>query len=84
MGNAEAERVVLERFYEKSRMTGEVRAGYGLRKKAIEQAAAEHPGLDLDAGLAGLVEKGALKANAKGDWFFLTAQGVGELAASSS
>jgi hypothetical protein len=71
-----AERAVLERFREKCTIAGGPRAGYTLRLAAIRQVAAQHPGVDLDAGLAGLVEKGLLKRNEKGDFYYLAAAGA--------
>ncbi len=68
-----AEKVIVERFGEKARIAGGVRAGYMLRKAAVLYVREDYPGLDLEAALAGLVEKGLLKVNEGGNLYYLTA-----------
>lgn len=79
MSFSPAERIVLERFRAKTDIAGGPRPGFTLRTRAIRWAESEHPGVDLAAGLDGLVERGLLKRNDKGDFYYLTAAGVAEL-----
>lgn len=74
------EQVILDRFYEKSRMAGGPRAGYTLRKQAVVCLADDHPELDLEAGLASLVEKGMLLRTEAGSFYYLSEQGSEALA----
>lgn len=71
-----SEREILERFKVKCVAAGGPRTGYVLRRKAIGKAVSA----DLDAGLAGLVEKGLLAANEDGALYFLTDAGVEAIA----
>jgi hypothetical protein len=50
--------------------------GYGMRADAIRLARQQNPDLDIDQALAGMVEKGWLKPNAVGTWYYLTAEGA--------
>ena len=80
MDYSPVERLVLERFREKTAVAGGPRAGYVLRRQAIRYP---HPDLgdaELDAALAGLVERGLLAPNEARDFFFLTEAGVAALA----
>lgn len=76
-----AEQHVLGRFAEKCRIAGGPRVGFVLRKASICYYADEHPELDLEAGLGGLVEKGLLKVNEEGNLYFLTAAAAERLEA---
>lgn len=71
-----AEEVILGRFKERCHIAGSVQAGYGMRAQAIRYVQPEHPGVDLDAGLEAMVEKGWLKRNPSGTWYYLTPDGA--------
>ena len=73
-----AERAVLQRYHEKTRMAGGPRKGYVLRQGAIRHR--EDGENDLGAALDGLVEKGVLSASEDRRFFFLTDSGVELLA----
>ena len=75
-----AERVVLQRYHEKTRIAGGPRNGFVLRQDAIRYGEAEGAASDLDAGLDDLVEKGLLSASEDRRFFFLTESGVELLA----
>ena len=62
-----AEQVILARFKERCHIAGSVQPGYGMRAQAIRYVQPEHPGVDLDAGLEAMVEKGWLKRNPQRD-----------------
>lgn len=70
------EQVILDRFYEKSRMAGGPRTGYMLRKQAVVCLEGEHPGLDLEGGLASLVAKGLLLPSESGTLYYLSEAGA--------
>jgi hypothetical protein len=76
MESSPAEQVVLGRFKERCHIAGSVQPGYGMRAQAIRYVQPEHPGVDLDAGLEAMVEKGWLKRNAAGTWYYLTPEGA--------
>jgi len=80
MDLSKAEQVILARFRERCHRAGGVQTGYGMRAQAIRQTAAS--GIDLDAGLKAMVEKGWLKPNAAGTWYFLSADGAERVKAS--
>lgn len=71
-----AEQVVLFRFKERCHIAGAVQPGYGMRAQAIKYVQPEHPGVDIDAGLEAMVEKGWLKKNPSGTWYYLTQEGA--------
>ncbi len=71
-----AERAVLKRYEEKTRMAGGPRKGFVLRQDSIRYGAVEGSEIDLGAGLDGLVEKGLLSASEDRRFFFLTETGV--------
>ena len=75
MEPSKAENIVLARFKERGNRAGGIQPGYGMRAHAISylapQAAAE-----IEKALQGMVEKGWLKPNAAGTWYFLTAEGA--------
>lgn len=74
-----AERVVMERFAEKTHMAGGARAGYMLRRDAVTYG--RDPRLDIDGALRGLVERGLLAASDSGAFLYLTTAGAEALAA---
>lgn len=76
MGNDRAADIILDHYAEKCRLAGGPRVGYVLRKQSILRAADEDSGVDLERGLAGLVEAGLVKPSESGDFYFLTATGV--------
>jgi hypothetical protein len=76
MSTMTAEQVILGRFKERCHIAGNVQPGYGMRAQAIRWVEPQHPGVDLGAGLDAMVEKGWLKKNPSGTWFYLTAEGA--------
>ncbi|MDH3745852.1 MAG: hypothetical protein OES47_12200 [Acidobacteriota bacterium] len=78
------ERIVLDRFLEKTRIAGGARTGYVLRKAAILFVGGDHPGVDLEAALTRLVERDLLKVNDSGNFYFLTAAGAEQLGAEAT
>jgi hypothetical protein len=75
MDASKAEQVVLARFWERCARAGGVQPGYGMRVQAIRLAEGA-AGLDVDAALAAMAEKGWLKPNSAGTWYFLSAEGA--------
>lgn len=75
------EQVILDRFYEKSRMAGGPRAGYMLRKRAVVCLEDAHQELDLEAGLESLTERGLLLRAESGELYYLSEAGSEALAA---
>lgn len=75
-----AERAVLQRYHEKTRIAGGPRKGYVLRQEAIRYGEAGGPAGDLSAGLDALMEKGLLSASEDRRFFFLTEAGIEALA----
>ena len=73
-----AERAILGRYHEKTRIAGGPRKGYVLRREAIGYGA--ETGGELDAGLGALGEKGVLSASEDGRFYFLSEAGVELLA----
>lgn len=71
--DAKAEQVILARFKERCHRAGAVEPGYGMRAQAIRLI---QPDADLDSVLKGMVEKGWLKVNEAGSWYYLTAEGA--------
>ena len=76
-----AEQVILARYREKCRMAGGLRTGFVLRRGAILYVQADHPQLDLEAGIGRLIDQGLLKASESAEFVFLTAAGVERLEA---
>ena len=76
MESSTAEQVILGRFKERCHIAGSVQTGYGMRAQAIRWVQPQHPGVDIDAGLAAMVEKGWLKRNPSGTWYYLTPDGA--------
>ena len=60
MEYSKVEQVILQRFFDKSRLAGGPRAGYMLRRKAICGVNRGSADLDFGPGLESLVEKGIL------------------------
>lgn len=75
MDLSQAEQIVLARFKERGNRAGGIQPGYGMRAHAIRYVAPE-AAAEIDKALQGMVEKGWLKANAAGTWYFLSAEGV--------
>ena len=75
-----AEKAVLERYHEKTRIAGGPRNGFVLRQDSIRYAEAESGAGDLAAGLDSLVERGVLAASEDRRFFFLTESGAELLA----
>ena len=73
---SKAEQVILARFQERCQRAGAVQPGFGVRAGAIRYVQPKYPGVDLDQGLASMVEKGWLKANEARTWYFLTPDGA--------
>ncbi len=69
------EQVIMDRFYEKSRMAGGPRAGYVLRKDAVVCLGDEHPDLDFESGLEALIDKGLLLRAESGGFYYLSEAG---------
>jgi hypothetical protein len=75
MDASQAEQVILARFLERCLRAGGVQPGYGMRAQAIRLAPGAK-GIDVDGALRAMVEKGWLKPNAAGTWYFLAADGA--------
>ncbi len=75
-----AERAVLQRYHEKTRIAGGPRLGFVLRQDAIRYDEADRGAGDLGAGLEGLEAKGVLSASEDRRFFFLTESGAELLA----
>ena len=74
MDLSQAEQAILTRFKARCHTAGGVQPGYGMRAKAIKLV--QPPEADFDAALQGMLEKGWLKKNETGTWYFLTAEGA--------
>ncbi|HEX9943288.1 MAG TPA: hypothetical protein VGG03_14805 [Thermoanaerobaculia bacterium] len=74
MDVSQAEQAILARFKARCHIAGGVQTGYGMRAQAIKLV--EPPGADFDQALKGMVEKGWLKMNQAGTWYYLTAEGA--------
>jgi hypothetical protein len=77
--SSQVEQAILARFKERCHRAGGVQAGYGMRAQAIRLVLP--PGTDVEGALKGMVEKGWLKANAAGTWYFLSADGAEQVKA---
>ena len=75
-----AERAVLQRYHEKTRIAGGPRKGYVLRQAAIRYGEAGDSEADLTEGLTTLVDKGLLSPSEDRRFFFLTELGAELLA----
>lgn len=78
---SKAEQVILARYRERCHRAGGVETGYGMRAHAIRLV--QPQGVDIDEGLRSMVEKGWLKPNAAGTWYFLTEAGAEQVKAVS-
>ena len=76
MTTTPAEQIILQRFREKCRLAGGPRAGFVLRHGAVMYVQHRHPEIDLEEGVASLIERGLLKASESGDFLFLSEAGV--------
>lgn len=74
MDLTQAEQTILARFKARCHIAGGVQTGYGMRARAIKLA--QPAGADFDPVLKGMLEKGWLKVNAAGTWYYLTADGA--------
>ncbi len=72
------ERVLMDRFAEKTQSAGGARSGYVLRRRAL--AYDRGSDFDLAEGLAKLIERGLLASSESGDYVYLTQEGVDSLA----
>lgn len=79
---SKVEQAVLARFRERCHRAGSVQTGYGMRADAIRRGDAGAGG--VDAALQGMVEKGWLKANPAGNWYYLTEAGAERVKAGAS
>lgn len=78
------EQVILDRFWEKSRMAGGPRTGYMLRKQAVLRLESDHPDLDFEVGLEALTDKGLLMRTEGGALYYLSEAGAERLNARRS
>ena len=76
MTEANCESFILNRFFEKCRIAGGPKAGYVLRKAAINYGIEPERESEFEICLAGLVKQGVLFSNEASTLFFLTAKGV--------
>jgi len=76
MAEKSAQKIILDRYAEKCRLAGGPRVGYVMRRRAILYVAEDSKSLDLEAGLAELVECGLVKPSESGNFYFLTAAGA--------
>ncbi|HYX24818.1 MAG TPA: hypothetical protein VFC23_11745 [Thermoanaerobaculia bacterium] len=79
MDRSKVEQAVLARFKERCHTAGAIQAGYGMRAQAIRIVLP--PGSEVEEVLKGMVEKGWLKVNATGTWYYLTADGAEQVKA---
>jgi hypothetical protein len=79
MDLSKAEQVILARFKERCHRAGAIQAGYGMRAQAIRVVLP--PGTEVESILKGMVEKGWLKVNPTGTWYYLTADGAEQVKA---
>ena len=75
MDPSKAEHIVLARYKERGDRAGGIQPGYGMRARAVRYVAPQSAA-EIDKALQGMVEKGWLKPNAAGTWYFLTAEGA--------
>ncbi|HEX3552379.1 MAG TPA: hypothetical protein VIA62_04025 [Thermoanaerobaculia bacterium] len=79
MDRSKVEQAILARFKERCHTAGAIQAGYGMRAQAIRIVLP--PGTEVEEVLKGMVEKGWLKVNATGTWYYLTADGAEQVKA---
>ena len=75
-----AERAVLQRYQDKTRIAGGPRKGFVMRQESIRYGEDAGEAGDLAEGLDGLLAKGVLSASEDRRFFFLTEAGVELLA----
>ncbi len=75
------EQLILDRFYEKSRMAGGPRPGYMLRKQAIVRLDSDRTELDFETGLESLTDRGILLRSESGALYYLSEAGAEALTA---
>jgi hypothetical protein len=78
MDLASVEQLILARFKERCDRAGGVQPGYGMRFNAIRHGRDGEE--QYRRALAGMVEKGWLKVNEAGTWYFLTEDGAVQVA----
>ncbi len=81
MTETNCESWILNRFFEKCRIAGGPKAGYVLRKAAINYGIDQSRESEFDECLTGLVDQGVLMSNETSTLFFLTSKGVEVLSA---
>jgi hypothetical protein len=79
MNLTNVEQVILARFKERTLRAGGVNPGYGMRFKALQYHLPSEA--EVRTVLNAMVEKGLLKANAAGTWYFLTESGAEQVKA---
>ncbi len=79
MDRSKVEQAVLARFKQRCHTAGAIQAGYGMRAQAIRVVLPK--GTEVEEVLKGMVEKGWLKVNATGTWYYLTADGAEQVKA---
>lgn len=79
MTDFDPEALVLSVFKEKCRRAGGLKAGYNLRREAIQYGGTDDEKTASDEALGSLVERGLLAGNEGGDRFILTEEGVAAL-----
>ncbi|MBW8873891.1 MAG: hypothetical protein JF614_02925 [Acidobacteria bacterium] len=79
MDHSKVEQAILARFKERCHIAGTIQTGYGMRAQAIRIVLPK--GTEVEEVLKGMVEKGWLKVNATGTWYYLTADGAEQVKA---
>lgn len=74
MDLSRVEKAILARFKERCQRAGGVQVGYGMRGQAIRYGYPTNASFDL--ALKAMVERGLLKVNEAGTWYYLTADGA--------
>ncbi len=71
-----AERVILDRYAEKTHIAGGPKTGYMMRKQSIVYFSEGHPEINLEQGLESLVEKGLVMPSDDAERYYLSEQGA--------
>jgi len=74
MDLSKLDQVILARFQERTQRSGGVQPGYGMRFTALSYLLPSSA--DLKKALDSLVERGVLKVNEAGTWYYLTESGA--------
>lgn len=74
MDLSKVEQEILARYKERCHRAGGVSPGYGMRFTAIRYH--QRSEAEVRSALNGMVERGLLKANEAGTWYFLTESGA--------